>query len=184
MTGGLHSQRSRLLDQRGFSLLETLIALALFGILALALTGLVQYSVGSSQRNIIRSTAFTVAQGYLEQIKSLEASKLRLSLADPSGTPLPTRSISALSSDVVKDDPLYLEDPSPHADGQNHKQVLVDIKDLNGTETPVYMDMWFDVDMDELDIGNGFLITINFSFRFTGLNARMDSGTVAMIRSE
>ena len=86
MVVGLGGNRSR---PRGFTLAELVVGIGLFAILSLALMSGTVATRMSSESNVRETTATTVAVGYLEQMRSMEFSALRLSANDPS-VPLPT----------------------------------------------------------------------------------------------
>lgn len=157
----------------GFSLIELMIGMLVFSILALSLTAMALHNLRSSQLNIMKNTAHATAQGFLEQLKSLPESNLLDALAAPTTVPLPTRSISAdlVNAGVTQvESPLYLEDPLPTARGENYRRILIDLKEgANGTETEVFMDMWFDVNVTRLTTSRGYLITIEFLYQCPGM---------------
>ncbi|MET3872556.1 type II secretory pathway pseudopilin PulG [Puniceicoccus vermicola] len=174
------------------SLIETMIAMVIFMMLALGLTSAVIQSQQIAQNNIIRNTVFTIAQGYLEQIKSLSLSEIRLSLADPSGTPLPTMSISALQvGNIEKADPIYLDGPdrklAGESDGSNFREVLVDLKEdpNTGDLREIVMQAWFDINIDEVENrSHSYSITVNFEAKLRGANRGGIRGELKGIRAD
>lgn len=150
-----------------------MIGFVVFTILALGLTSTALHNLRSAQMNIMKNTAYSAAQGFLEQLKSIPESAILEAIADPSGSPLPTRSISADGSGGVThiDSPLYLTDPAATSDGENHRRILVDLRDDgNGGITEVFMDMWFDVNISKLTTSRGYLIEIEFTYSHPALS--------------
>lgn len=130
-------------SKAGLSLVEIMVAMVVFTMLALGITGTIFQSQRIAQNNILRNTAHTIVQGYLEQIKALNSDQIEAALADPTKVPLETRSVSALATgaDTQIDDFLYL-------DGINAKTVLIDLQERkNQSPREVTMDLWLDVDI-------------------------------------
>lgn len=143
--------------------------LVVFGALSLGMTSLVIHSMRSAHSNIMRNTAYTTAQSFLEQIEgSIAEVDLVAALDDPTVASIPTKSVSS-AKDLNKGgtvDPIFLNDPSPSAKGPNHKQILIDLKDNHAA---VLMDMWFDIKITELQHGEGYFITLEFWFESAGM---------------
>ncbi len=156
------ARRSRV---AGFTITEAMMGMFVFAILATGLTSGVLQSRRLAQLNIMRNTAYTVAQGYLEQMKAISTADLSAA-ADPSKTnkpPIATKSVSALAvGQIERDDPLYVDnvstpaagcvlqvrgaasDPANPTDVWNYKQIMID---LGADGKPVVMNMWIDVDI-------------------------------------
>lgn len=170
----------------GFSLIEGMIALTLFMIMVVALSSMTISSQRMAYQNVIQTAAYTVAQGFIEQIKSLPPSAIQRAVVD--GTvPLETRSVSALAdkiSDVETDDWLYPNtgDRTTLANGLevvNAKEVLIDL-DVGGKDPrPVTMTMWFDVEIHPVDVSLGTAYLIDLEFAFEDRYARGTSRTVS-----
>lgn len=177
-----HSQ-----SQKGFSLVEVMIGFMVFSILALSLTATALHTLRSAQLNIMRNTAFATAQGFLEQLKSIPESSIRAALADPEGTPLPTRSVSAAHASGINhiDSPLYLDDPHATAQGSNHRKILLDLREQDdGSFSEVTMDMWFKLEITPLSSSRGYLIEIEFSYESPGIDyVPPQRSSVRIIRS-
>jgi hypothetical protein len=149
----------------GFTITEAMMGMFVFAIVATGLTSGVLQSRRLAQLNIMRNTAYTVAQGYLEQMKAISTADLSAA-ADPSKSnkpPIATKSVSALAvGQIERDDPLYVDnvaspaagcvlqvrgassDPANPADVWNYKQIMID---LGADGKPVVMNMWIDVDI-------------------------------------
>lgn len=152
----------------GFSLVEVMVGFAILGITATGLVFTALQGLRSAHQNVMRTTAFATAQSFLEQIKVIPEEDLRAALAAPTKTPLPTRSLRASSAEVM--DPIYLSDPSANSDGENHKSIVVDLKDgSNGQQKEVIMDMWFDVDITRFGQASGYFISMDFTYEIRGI---------------
>jgi len=177
---------------RGMSLVEVMIAMVIFAMVALGITKAVLQSTQIAQNNIVRNTAYTAAQGYLEQIKSLPLVTIREALADPEETPLPTMSVSALESGQIEiDDALFLDGPddslSGQDDGSNFRRILIDLREVEGEEDPreVTMDTWFDIDIEDVENRSySHSITIRFEARLRGFDDRRVAGVLRGMRAD
>ncbi len=116
-----------------------------FTIVAVGLTSAVLQTRRYSQLALLRNTAYTIAEGYMEQMESIPASNL--TLADTSGPtnpiPIPTMGVSYLDTTNIQiNDPLYVSPisnltPAPGVtlqartdvpgDVWNVKQVMIDL---------------------------------------------------------
>lgn len=167
--------------------MELMIGFIVFSILALGITATAIHNLRSSQQNIMKNTAYSVSQGFAEQIKSIPESDLLASIAEPEVVPLPTRGIAATAhgSAVDVDSPLYLKDPNATADGENHRQILIDLREEpSGDISEVYMEMWFDVDVTRLKTSRGFLIQVDFKYKHPALSHLGTlTNTVRMVRT-
>lgn len=142
---------------RGFSLVEVMVALAIFSMLAMAYTATSLYARRSAETNVMESTALTVAAGYLEQIKSLEYESLIVSVKDPS-EPLRTM------VNQGKDDPIYL--------GKFTSKTVVMNEDEYGTPIQT-MDVAVRPDITDLSGSTGErIINIIITYRW----AQVDTG--------
>ena len=115
---------------QGMTLVEVMIAMVILSIFSITILSAVLLGRRLSEANIYENTALTVAQGYMEQIKSMEYDVVLQSLASPLTVALPTKSISALAvgSVIEIDDPLFL-------DQQNAKEVMIDLRDAGNRES-------------------------------------------------
>lgn len=136
-------------NKAGFTLVEVVIATALFTFMALGVSRMTMASLRMSHVNVYKTTAMSVAQGYIEQIKSLDNETLiRLSTiqAVPPLTEedvndvLPTRSVSLLSAGATLnqiDDWLVANTANPATlsdsfDVINHKEIIIDVDHNTG----------------------------------------------------
>jgi len=174
------------------SLIEVMIAMVVFMMLAIGITSAVFQSQQIAQNNIIRNTAYTVAQGYLEQIKSVSISELADALDDPDGTPLPTMSVSALNINSIEIlDPIFLDGPEPalsgQTDGSNFREILIDLKEdpKTGDIREIVMNAWYDIDVAAIENrSNSFSIIVRFEAELRGLRNTRISGDLRGIRSD
>lgn len=124
------------LARRGLTLVEVMVAMTLFTIMASGIMATHTMAMRLAHANIHRNTAVSVGQGYLEQIKSIPFETVEKAFLDPDNNPLPTRGISSVRSlaeeSEILDDDLIV--------GQsNFKRVLLDV-DAQGEET--FMELW------------------------------------------
>lgn len=84
------------------TLVETVVAMTVFSLIAAGVIGLTVQSRRMAESAIRENTAATVAQGYLEQIKSVEYSALEDAIADPTTIAIPTK------TDQDTNDPILL----------------------------------------------------------------------------
>lgn len=180
----------------GFTLVEVIIATALFTFMALGISRMTLTSFEISNLNVNKTTAMSVAQGYIEQIKSLDNESITRLSTFEAELPLdvsqvvPTRSVSLLSAGATIDeiddwlvvntlDPDTLSDS---LDVVNFKQVIVDIdQDTGNAKT---MDMWFDVEIHRLtDLpGDVYLIDLQYIYSMPGLRSGTTLTREAFIR--
>ncbi len=151
----------------GFSLVEIMIAMVIFTMLALGITGTVIQSQRIAQNNILSNTAYTVVQGYLEQLKTISSGEIEAALLAPATVPLRTRSISALGSgnETQVDDFLYLN-------GFNAKEILIDLQEKpNVPPREIVMHLWVDLNIEPSPPGTGryYRITIDFDYEVRGM---------------
>jgi len=212
------SVRSRVANStrrvRGFTLMELMIGMFVFTLLALGVTAGVLQSRRLAQLNVLRNTAWTVAQGYMEQIMSINPADIEAA-SEPWVTnrpPLPTEAVNALLTNTTAievSDPLYT---SPRAtaptgtnmtartdvpgDMWNVRQIMVDLNtNSSGVSTPVTMNMWLDVNISrawtqlngvwQVPTTPYMLIKIDFQFQSNGyLAVGKLGGTLRMARTD
>jgi prepilin-type N-terminal cleavage/methylation domain-containing protein len=95
---------------KGFTLVEVIVGLLVFAILATTSSVAFVQTQKLAHTNIMHNTARTVLQGYVEQVKGVQYNKLVESFTDPTNVPLPTKSISSLTAgtEIQLDDFLFL----------------------------------------------------------------------------
>ena len=177
------TKKNDIAPKAAFTLVEVVISTVLFTFLALSVSRLTMMSFRTAHINVYKTTAESVAQGYMEQIKSLDQEALlrmtshQASLPLRSGDVLATRSVTHMASGANADqidDWLVANvlDPDTLSDDFeviNHKQVLVDIDAETGEQR--LMDMWIDVEIHRVTgvPGNVFLIDLQYIFSVPGL---------------
>jgi len=160
----MHSKK-----RSGMTLLEVVVAMIVFMILALGITAGTLQARAIAHDNILKNTAYTVAQGYLEQIKSMSEVTIIACLNNPASNELPTRSADPNNSGNVREDPLFLN-------GVNDKEIVIDVQDSRA----LTMNMTFDVDIEDLGWG-AYAIEINFTYESRQLRAQTRSGQLRSI---
>jgi len=112
----------------GFSLVEVLIALALFGVMATGFMASSLFAKRTAESALAESTALTVASGYMEQVKSINYNSLVASVQD---TSIPVATVN--NQGVV--DPVYLNAYSDktipirfNEDGSTAQNIIIGIK--------------------------------------------------------
>lgn len=164
---------------RGFSLVEVMVGFAIFSIIAMGMSLTAILSLKISHLNVMRTTAYASAQAFLEQIKVIEEDDIIAALADPDVVPIPTRTVSSLhggtddegNATIYHDDTLYLDDPYATAKGENHKQIVIDLKGVGSKTREVTMDVWYDLDITEFTFSNGYIIELGFTYEINGLRS-------------
>ncbi len=170
----------------GVTLIEVIIAMAIVTILGMAVMANVALTTKMAHANVLKNTAVATAQSFLEQIRSLDDSFIEDALANPSGVPLPTKSINAItkvsttssesppeeSTILEVQDPVYLNDPAGDGTKQNQKEILVDIRtdpESNTVDKKITMKMWMDVNVSRLTEGKGYFIEMIYTYEAAGL---------------
>lgn len=173
-------------DRTGFSLVEVMVGFGVFSVVAVGLSVTAIFSLRMSHQNVLRSTAYAAAQGFLEQLKVVPEEAIEDALANPATVPLPTRSISFTGADSVvdEDDPLYLQDVNASSSGSNHKLIVVDLKGDGDDATEVSMEMWYDLAITPLTHAKGYLVELDFTYEMSGVrySPRLH-GRLSMVRT-
>lgn len=165
----------KLKNKQGFSLVEVMMGMAVFSVVAFALSATMMYTLRNSYENVMRNTAYTIAQGYLEQIQAMTDLQIERAVNSPSETPIPTRSISALSEGAIEvADPLFIVDPNATEEGENEKEIVLDIRENEDGEEDreILMTMWFDLNITRMNEGNGWFVELVFRYYAPGLGRR------------
>lgn len=152
--------------QSGYSLIEVIVGVGVFSILAAGIAASTSFISRTASSNIYSNTAYTVAQGYAEQIKSIQYSTIESALNNPGSNNIPTVSLSKGSGTVSQ-----LSDPLTFG-ARIKKEIIVDIEELDdGTERDRVMNMWFTVTGNNLstsaDALDAIEITIAFEWEVT-----------------
>lgn len=165
-----HPNRKSAKKKRGYTLLEVASALFIFTLISAGMTAIVVHSDRISYSVVFRNAANLMVQGYLEQIRSLALSQIKLSIANPSTTPLQTMNVLSLQSssmpgDLNSNDYLYLNQ-------SNSKTIKFDVNAANSSN-PIYYTMQLLVTPTITDLSNtsygaqaipAYAITLNFQY--------------------
>jgi len=170
--------------QAGFSLVEVMIGIAIFAILAAGVASATLLTSKISYSNIYRNTAFTVAQGYGEQIKSIRYAVLQSALEDPENETIPTKSLSASASNSLElDDPLVF--------GQRTlKEIVVDIEQTGDDSfRERIMRMWVTPNgrdlSQETDQLKAIEVTLNFEWEIIAAGVqRVHSDAIKIVKTD
>lgn len=171
--------------QRGFTLVEMMVGLTLLGVFMTGILGSVRLSTLLAESTLYESTSINVAQGYLEQIKSLPYEDLLLAVQDPASFPLETISPSydTTHQSTVFDDPISI-DPTQQP---NERTVVIDVRgDGNGTVIEMPVRLW--VSIEDKNTGtdpvNALEIKIEYAYQLPAvLGGNWASGQVQAIRA-
>ena len=101
-------------NKKAFTLVEIVISLFILSMMALALGAATIQARKLSEAAVYHATALSAAQGYMEQIQSMEYQNLLDAFYAPTAAPLPTK------LDQGTPDPLYIN-------VENEKNVVVDV---------------------------------------------------------
>ncbi|HAV11948.1 MAG TPA: hypothetical protein DCX06_00420 [Opitutae bacterium] len=120
-----------------FSLIEVMIGLAIFSIVAVGVASASLQASRIAYSNIYRNTAFTAAQGYAEQIKSISYFAITSALENPTLNTIPTKSLSLGAGQTAEiDDPLRFNERSL-------KKIVIDVEErADGSLNQRVMNMW------------------------------------------
>lgn len=107
---------------KAFTLLEVIIAMTIFGVVSLSLIAALLQSRRMADTSIYRLTAYTIAQGYIEQIMSHDYNTVLTSMSDNS-IPLDLKSISPIISGASVDpsDDFYINT-------SNTRDIIIDVR--------------------------------------------------------
>lgn len=166
----------------GFTIVELMVAVAIFSLVAAGIASTSALISRVAVSNIYQNTAYTVAQGYAEQIKSLSYVVIQQALIDPANNDIPTLSLSMGSGAVSElDDPLIF--------GQRMlKEVVVDVQQTDsGEQRERVMNMWFTTTGQSLlatDGINAIEITLDFEWELNDRSIRRTYlGSVKIVKT-
>jgi len=193
--------------------MELMVGMFVFTLLSIGVTTAVIQVRRLAQINMMRTAATTVAQGYVEQIMSMNSSDVEAASEFwvTGRPPLPTESTNSTTTNasaVETSDPLYVSPlgTAPAGSGMiprtdkpgdmwNVKHVMIDMyNNKAGTPTPVNMTMYFDVNISRnwQQVGGNYqaptspymLIQIDYQFQATTYQSVWFNGTVRMARTD
>jgi prepilin-type N-terminal cleavage/methylation domain-containing protein len=155
-------------NREGFTLVEMMMAMLLFGILAAGLVSSVLQARRLAESTVFETTAHTAALGYLEQMKSLRYEALE-ALAGGEGGIIATRIDNATP------------DPLAH-DLENEKLILVDL-DEEGLPRR-WLNLWVHPRIRDLRPNGIRALEIELSYRWLSPDQRRThQSTVRYVRS-
>lgn len=167
-----------------FSLVEVMIGITIFSIVAAGVASATLLTSKIAYSNIYRNTAFTVAQGYGEQIKSIRYALLEEALEDSANHVIPTKSLSLGSGSTLQlDDPLIFNT-------RVLKNIVVDVStDENGVSKERIMRMWITPrGRDLLDASDGLKaleITLDFEWEVIGQGiVRVHEDAIKIVKTD
>ena len=153
------------------TLVETVIAMAVFSLVAGGVIALSIQSRRMAESAIRENPAATVTQGYLEQIKSIEYSTLVNAVADPTNIAIPTK------TDSLTDDPILLN-------VRNQKTLVIHSSD-EGTPTR-FMRFWITPQATDLAAAGRKAIEFTAVFEWEGNDRGVGdirTSTIRFVRS-
>lgn len=170
---------------QGFTLVEMMVGLSLLGVFMTGVFGAVRLSTLISESTIYESTAINVAQGYLEQIKSLPYDEVLLAAENPTAVTLSTvgPTLDANQDITVGAETITL-DPALQP---NERTIVMDIRgENNDVEIEFPLKMW--VTVEDRNVGadpvNALEIKIAFEYQQPDvLGGTWISGQVQAIRA-
>jgi prepilin-type N-terminal cleavage/methylation domain-containing protein len=170
--------------QRGFTLVEMMVGLALLGVFMSGIFGSVRLSTVLAETTIYDSTSSIVAQGYLEQIKSLPYEDLLLAVQDPANQSLKTLSPTYSSSHQAS----IMDSPLSIAAGSQPNERTITLDARNNTGTVITMPMRFWVTITDLNVGaspvNALEIKIKYAYKLPNvIGGTWLNGQVQTIRA-
>ena len=124
----------------GFTLVEMMVGLTLLGVFMTGILTSLRLSSLIAESNLYDTTAITVAQGYLEQIKNLPYEDVLLVAQAPKTYSLATLGpsySSSLSSMITKDELTADPDKQP-----NNRSIAIDSRGSGGTILNMSMKLW------------------------------------------
>lgn len=156
-----------------------MVSIAVFAIVAAGVSSTTMMTSRITHGNIYENTAYMVAQGYAEQIKSIRFDDIRAALENPAENDIPTKSLSLGSAvdigQLQKADPLIFGVPV-------EKAIVVDIERKDGQEKERIMRMWVTAQgrnlTNDTDCWDSIEIDLNFEWEVYGLSGLTKKGGV------
>ncbi|RME67585.1 MAG: hypothetical protein D6781_12900 [Verrucomicrobia bacterium] len=153
--------------------MEVVFAVGIFGLCGLGIASAFLQSRRIAESNVFETTALTVAQGFLEQIKAMDYAVIEAAVADPTNNKLPTLGIAhdGLGGTNVVPEPIAVGQKNAVGifEGTTHRGILIDLqRDKFGKATiPRYMKMWVTPTLtDLLAIENRRCIEVSLLFEW------------------
>lgn len=162
-----------------------MISIAVFAIVAAGISSTTMMTSRIAHGNIYENTAYMVAQGYAEQIKSIRFDEIRAALDNPADNDIPTQSLSlgtnAVAGQLKKADPLIFGVPVA-------KEVIVDLEGEGSDQRERIMNMWVTArgrDLtDATSCWDSIEVTLDFEWEVFGLNGMTrKEGVVRLVKT-
>lgn len=162
-----------------------MISIAVFAIVAAGISSTTMMTNRIAYGNIYENTAYMVAQGYAEQIKSIGFDKIRAALDNPAENDIPTQSLSlgtnAAPGQLKQADPLIFGVPVA-------KEVVVDLEGEGEDQQARIMNMWVTArgrDLTEAtSCWDSIEVTLDFEWEVFGLNGMTrKEGVVRLVKT-
>jgi len=147
--------------KHGFSLIEVMIGTLVFALVSVGVASATLQTGRIAYSNVYRNTAFTVAQGFSEQIKSIPYIVIDNAFRDPALFEIPTKSLSFGASGTSEiDDYLVFNE-------RMLKEIVIDVqKQKDGTLKERVMKMWITPKGRDLTKENDELKVIEITLEF------------------
>jgi prepilin-type N-terminal cleavage/methylation domain-containing protein len=166
--------------KNGFSLVESIVSLGVFSVLAVSIIAVVLQLRRIAENNVYENTALTMAQGYIEQIRSLPYNEL---LSAANSDTIQLRLLSANGGGIL------LTDGAGNELNNNEwtrETVFLD-RDASGRETQP-MDFRFRVSLTDLQPlltlrSNGIEVTLTYEVALPDGRKRSLRRTLRTVRS-
>lgn len=157
------TRKRQYLTHQGLTLVEVMVSMSIFTILAAGTISVTLQTRTQAEYLVYQNAAYTAAQGYLEQIKSMEYNRLEQSVASNT-IPLPTKALSYIGSadegTLEIDDPIYIG-------SEAKKEVLIDIANIDSyTPREISMPYYVTVFANDLSSTNLEAMEVVISFRY------------------
>lgn len=169
--------------QRGFTLLEVAIGMAVFVLLLLSGSAAITQTQKLAHSNVMHNTARTVVEGYMEQMRGLSFAEYKNAMADTVNLPFATKGISLLKTgaDISYDDPLYIGI-------ENKKEVVLDlITDSAGNTTALTMDVYINPTLKNLmtaEALDAYEVTLSYRYESIYKGSSKDyTGSIRFIKT-
>lgn len=147
----------------GFSLVEVMIAMTLFGVVSLGMAKAMIQSRKMAESSIYMTTAHGIAYGYAEQIMAMDFIDFETSVNDPAiDVTLKAISPSSSTGSIEINDPL-------HIGSWTDKSIVIDIRGEGTAERAIVMPMRFMLTATSLDSGtnprDAYEIKLTYQFK-------------------
>lgn len=171
-------------DKSAFTLVEVLIGVFVFALVASGIAAATLLSSRIATANVYSNTAHSIVQAYAEQIKSLDFATIKNAYLDPGENSIPTMGLNIGGTEMERTDPLTFGVKS-------QKTVVVDVDERSdGTFSEKSMLLWITPsgrylnDVGEADQMEVVEITLEYDWQtFGGSSDRISHGNVKLVKS-